>query len=82
MFANDRSLAQENPYPEYTALKPLDARLQDSVHPARIVDPSDPENFYNYSWNSPQEEKGALNWVCLSIIVGGIAVLAIFFAKT
>ena len=32
----------ENPHTEYTALKPLDERLEESVHPARIVNPEDP----------------------------------------
>ena len=82
MFTNDHSFQHENPYPEYTALKPLDDRVEQMIHPARIVDPSDAENFYNYSWNSPQESTSVLNWVCLGIMLSGIAVLAIFLAKT
>ena len=81
MFANDHDVHQ-NPYPEYTALRPLDDRLEDAVHPARIVDPSDPENYYSYSWNSNQENANMLNYICVALVLGGIAVLLVFFAKT
>ena len=82
MFANGNSNAHENPYPEYTALRPLEDRLEDSVHAARIVDPGDPGNYYSYSWNSPQEGISVLNYVCLAAVITGIAVLAVFLAKT
>ena len=72
----------EDPHTEYTALRPLDQRLEDSIHPARIVNPEDPENYYSYSWNSDQEGISALNWLCLAIAVAGIAVLAYMLAKT
>ena len=41
-----------NMYPEYTALKSFEKRMEEANHPSEIIDPNDPRNFYNYSWTS------------------------------
>ena len=63
-----------NPYPDQTALKPLEERLEQIAHPAQIVDPNDPANYFNYSWTTTDETMSYLNW----ILVGLFAALLVF----
>ena len=72
----------ENPYPELTALKPVQERQQNERHPSEVLDVNDNFNYYKYGWMEESQEASFSNYVALGSIIGLLVSCIYFFIGT